>query len=140
MTHMSHAVQTASKPKGKDSEGFPESFPAHRRVAISYREMFPSPLAAVADLPAFDDVDRVVVGNVLGVVVFILIVGRIVHVAPLVTRRSGFRRPVLLGHQRTSAFASELFAVVVEDFDQGVEIHVWFSVWVNENWLCDNTT
>jgi hypothetical protein len=33
MTHMSHAVQTASSRRGKDSEGFPEFFP--RRIGVS---------------------------------------------------------------------------------------------------------
>jgi len=32
MTHMSHAVQTASSRRGKDSEGFPESLP--RRIGV----------------------------------------------------------------------------------------------------------
>ncbi len=141
MTHMSHAVQTASSRREKDSEGFPESF--SRRIGVPRSTIatgFPSPLAAVADLPAFDDVDRVVVGDVLGVVVFILIVGRVVHVAAAShAADSVLEGPVLLGHQPHFGVASELFAVVVEDFDQGVEIHVWFSVWVNENWLCDNT-
>ncbi|MFO0447115.1 MAG: hypothetical protein ACK52I_00240, partial [Pseudomonadota bacterium] len=140
MTHMSHAVQTASSRRRKDSEGFPESSP--RRIDVSQSTIatcFPSPLAAVADLSAFNDVDRVVVGNVLGVVVFILIVRRIVHVASAGNAADPvFEGPVLLGHQPHFGVASELFAVVVEDFDQGVEIHVWFSVWVNENWLCDN--
>jgi hypothetical protein len=141
MTHMSHAVQTASSRRGKDSEGFSEPFP--RRIGVSQSTIatcFPSSFAAVADLPAFDDVDRVVVGNVLGVVVFILIVGRVVHVASAGNAADPvFEGPVLLGHQPHFGVASAFFAVVVEDFDQGVEIHVWFSVWVNENWLCDNT-
>ena len=141
MTHMSHAVQTASSRRGKDSEGFPEPFPQRIGVLRSaIATCFPSSLAAVADLPAFDDVDRVVVGNVLGVVVFILIVGRVVHVASAGHAADAvLEGPVLLGHQPHFGVASELFAVVVEDFDQGVEVHVWFFLWVNENWLCDNT-
>jgi hypothetical protein len=50
-----------------------------------------------------------------------------------------FEGPVLLGHQPHFSTATELFAVVVKDFNQGVEGHVWFSVWVNGNWLCDDT-
>jgi hypothetical protein len=142
MTHMSHAVQTASSRRGKDSEGFPEPFP--RRIGVlrsAIATCFPSSLAAVADLPAFDDVDRVVVGDVLVIVVGVrILIVRFVHVAAAGHAADAvLERPVLLGHQPYFGVASELFAVVVEDFDQGVEIHVWFSVWVNENWLCDNT-
>ncbi len=140
MTHMSHAVQTASSRRGKDSEGFSESFP--RRIGVSQSTVatrFPGSFAAVADLAAFDDVDDVLVGDVL-VVVALVIVVRFVHVAAAGHAADAvLERPVLLSHQPHFGVASELFAVVVEDFDQGVEIHVWFSVWVNENWLCDNT-
>jgi hypothetical protein len=140
MTHMSHAVQTASSRRRKDSESFSESLP--RRIGVSQSTVatrFPGSFAAVADLTTFDDVDDVLVGYVL-VVVALVIVVRFVHVAAAGHAADAvLERPVLLGHQPHFGVASELFAVVVEDFDQGVEIHVWFSVWVNENWLCDNT-
>ncbi len=142
MTHMSHAVQNTASRRGKDSECFPESFP--RRIGVSrstIAEVLPGSFAAVADLSTFDDVDDVFVGDVLVVVAFVrILVVRFVHVAAAGHAADAvLERPVLLGHQPHFGVASELFAVVVEDFDQGVEIHVWFSVWVNGNWLCDNT-
>ncbi len=119
MTHMSHAVQTASSRREKILKVFQNLL---RRIGVSQSTIatcFPGSLASVADLTTFDDVDGVVVGNVLGVVIFILIVGRIVHVAAAGNAADPvFEGPVLLGHQPHFGVASELFAVVVEDFDQ----------------------
>ena len=142
MTHMSHAVQNTASRRGKDSECFPESFP--RRIGVlrsTIAEVLPGSFAAVADLSTFDDVDDVFVGDVLVVVAFVrILVVRFVHVATAGHAADAvLERPVLLGHQPHFGVASELFAVVVEDFDQGIERHVCLSVWVNENRLCDDT-
>ncbi len=140
MSHMSHAVQTASSRRGKDSEGSPESFP--RRIAVlgsAIAACFPGPFAAVADLTTLDDVNDVFVGNVLIVVGFVVVV-RVVHLLARGNATNAvLKRPVLLGHQPDLGVAAMFFAVVVEDFDQGVEIHVLVSVVVNEKSFSDNT-
>ena len=68
------------------------------------------------------------------VVVALVVVVRFVHVLAEVTPQMQFSKgPVLLGHQPHFSVATNLFAVVVEDFDQGVEVHV-ASVWVSKLW------
>ena len=139
MSHMSHAVQTASSRRRKDSEGFPESFPRHIAVLGSaITACFPGPFAAVADLTTLDDVNDVFVGNVLVVVASSSF--RVVHLLARGNATNAvLKRPVLLGHQPDLGVAAMFFAVVVEDFDQGVEIHVLVSVVVNEKSFSDNT-
>ncbi len=95
---------------------------------------FPGPLAAVANLPAFDDVDHRVFGDVLVVDVFARVVfARFVHL-----RAAGhagdavFKGPVLLRHQTHFGFVTVLFAEVFEQLDQLGNGHVCVSIGVNE--------
>jgi hypothetical protein len=140
MTHMSHAVQTASSRRGKDSEGFSESFP--RRIAVlqsAISACVPCSFAAVTNLTTLDDVNDVFVGNVLIVVGFVVVVCVVHLLARGNATNAVLKWPVLLGHQPDLGIAAMFIAVVVEDFDQGVEIHVLVSVVVNEKSFSDNT-
>ena len=58
LTHMSHAVRTAASAAERESAAFPETLSErYTGGQLAVAAGVPSPLAAVAKLPALDDVD-----------------------------------------------------------------------------------
>ncbi len=130
--------------KGKEA-GFERSprwkGPADKGPRLAIAAGFPGSLAAVANLPAFDDVDDRVFRDVLVVEVLagVFLAGFVHLRAAGDAGDSVFKGPILLRHQTHFGVRPVLFAVLVQQFDQGVNRHRWVSVFGKENSSCVDT-
>ena len=114
--------------------------PAGVESRLAIAAGLPSPFAAVADLAAFNDVDRRVFGDVLVVKEFAgVFFARFVHLrAACYAGDPIFKGPVFLRHQPHVRVVAVSFAVVFQKLHQIADRHVCLSVGVNEKSSCDD--